>query len=609
MGKYYQILFLLYLLCILYVISCGYINPYSPYSSPCLFAPIIGYLYMGGSLSSNSSNNNNNNNNNSNNNSNNNNSNNYNNNNNSNNSNSNNNSNNNDINNTIINNKSNNNNDESKLNENSNNNNDSKSNIKNKQHHHYGAFRNRRGNKNSGSENDNCTKCNKRHHTQSSSYDTSELHQSVSSGLGGSMGSGSQIQTDIEKDINEFMNANPSHSLNKQQIQQQQQQQQQLLEQQQLEKQRKEQEEIEKKKQLEKQQQQQQQQFQQKQQQNGNLEEDMMQEGRILKNVSKVYRDVNENQPKSYYDYESYRINWKNVDRYEVIQKIGRGKYSEVFSGIDTETGDEVVIKVLKPVQKLKIQREIKILESLDGGPNIIPLLDAVKDQSSKVCSLVFPFVNKTDIRELVYTLEDYDIRYYIFELLKAIDYTHSKGIIHRDIKPLNIAIDHSQRKLSLIDWGLAEYYHPGKNYNVRVASRHYKPPELLVNMYDYDYSLDMWSLGCLFAGLILDRDPFFNGDNNNDQLLKIVKVLGTDDLFNFLDKFGLSLTDEQSSLIKPRQKSNWERFIPYENDDIAQPDAIDFLDKLLRYDPTERLTAKEAMKHPYFKDFNQSIL
>lgn len=70
--------------------------------------------------------------------------------------------------------------------------------------------------------------------------------------------------------------------------------------------------------------------------------------------------------------------------------------------------------------------------------------------------------------------------------------------------------------------------------------------------MFDYDYSLDMWSLGCLFAGLILDRDPFFNGDNNNDQLLKIVKVLGTDDLFNFLDKFGLSLTDEQSSLIKP---------------------------------------------------------
>ncbi|EGC28670.1 hypothetical protein DICPUDRAFT_43974 [Dictyostelium purpureum] len=381
--------------------------------------------------------------------------------------------------------------------------------------------------------------------------------------------------------MNELI-ADPLHSLNKEQTEQREEKEQerQIYHQQQL-------------------------QLQQQQQQysnsNSNNNSNGFEQKRILKNVARVYRDVNENQPKESYDYENYRINWKDVSRYEIIQKIGRGKYSEVFSGIDINTDDEVVIKVLKPVQKLKIQREIKILESLDGGTNIIPLLDYVKDPLSKVCSLVFPFVNKTDIRELVNYLEDYDIRYYMFELLKAIDYTHSKGIIHRDIKPLNIAIDHSKRKLFLLDWGLAEFYHPFKNYNVRVASRHYKPPELLVNMYDYDYSLDMWSFGCLFAGLILDRDPFFAGENNNNQLLKIVKVLGTDDLYKFLDKFGLSLTEEQSQMIKPRQKSSWERFIPYENEDIATPDAIDFLDKLLRYDPTERLTAKEAMEHKYF--------
>ncbi len=66
----------------------------------------------------------------------------------------------------------------------------------------------------------------------------------------------------------------------------------------------------------------------------------------------------------------------------------------------------------------------------------------------------------------------DYDIRYYIYELLKALDYSHSQGIMHRDVKPHNVMIDHQRRQLRLIDWGLAEFYHPGREYNVRVASR-----------------------------------------------------------------------------------------------------------------------------------------
>ncbi|KYQ99975.1 hypothetical protein DLAC_11554 [Tieghemostelium lacteum] len=322
---------------------------------------------------------------------------------------------------------------------------------------------------------------------------------------------------------------------------------------------------------------------------------------RVLRNQAKVYADVNSNQPLEYSDYESYKITWNPVDRYEIINKIGRGKYSEVFFGINADTEDDVVIKILKPIQKFKMQREIKILETIKDGPNVITLLDTIRDPDSKICSLVFPFVNKTDVRELINYLTDDDLKYYMYELLRAIEYTHSRGVMHRDIKPQNIAIDHVNRKLYLLDWGLAEYYHPTKNYNVKVASRHYKPPELLVNMFDYDYSLDMWSLGCFFAGMILDRDPFFNGQDNNDQLLQITKVLGTDELLRYLDKYGLELNEEQESMIKQYSKKNWDRYIPYENDDIAHPLAIDFLDKLLKFDPQERLTAKEAMNHPYF--------
>ena len=77
---------------------------------------------------------------------------------------------------------------------------------------------------------------------------------------------------------------------------------------------------------------------------------------------------------------------------------------------------------------------------------------------------------------------------------------------MHRDVKPHNVMIDHSQKKLRLIDWGLAEFYHPGREYNVRVASRYFKGPELLVDLQDYDYSLDMWSLGCMLAGMVSKR-------------------------------------------------------------------------------------------------------
>ncbi|KAF4402011.1 hypothetical protein G4B88_017523 [Cannabis sativa] len=273
---------------------------------------------------------------------------------------------------------------------------------------------------------------------------------------------------------------------------------------------------------------------------------------------ARVYTDVNVLRPKEYWDYESLAVQWGDQDDYEVVRKVGRGKYSEVFEGINVNSNERCIIKILKPVKKKKIKREIKILQNLCGGPNIVKLLDIVRDQHSKTPSLIFEYVNSTDFKVLYPTLTDYDIRYYIYELLKALDYCHSQGIMHRDVKPHNVMIDHELRKLRLIDWGLAEFYHPGKEYNVRVASRYFKGPELLVDLQDYDYSLDMWSLGCMFAGMIFRKEPFFYGHDNHDQLVKIAKA-------------------QQETL------------------------AIDFLDKLLRYDHQDRLTAREAMAHPYF--------
>jgi casein kinase II subunit alpha len=190
--------------------------------------------------------------------------------------------------------------------------------------------------------------------------------------------------------------------------------------------------------------------------------------------MARVYADVNQQMPRQYWDYDSVNISWGILENYEVVRKIGtspslircskakrvkltgagRGKYSEVFEGINVVNYQKCVIKVLKPVKKKKIKREIKILQNLSGGPNIVALLDVVRDSQSKTPSLVFENVNNTDFRTLYPRFVDYDVRFYIFELLKALDFCHSKGIMHRDVKPHNVMIDHEKRKvgeLSLI--------------------------------------------------------------------------------------------------------------------------------------------------------------
>uniref|UniRef100_A0A674EH58 non-specific serine/threonine protein kinase n=1 Tax=Salmo trutta TaxID=8032 RepID=A0A674EH58_SALTR len=301
---------------------------------------------------------------------------------------------------------------------------------------------------------------------------------------------------------------------------------------------------------------------------------------------SRVYPDVNTQRPREYWDYESHVVEWGNQDDYQLVRKLGRGKYSEVFEAINITNNEKVVVKILKPVKKKKIKREIKILENLRGGPNIITLLDIVKDPV-----------------QLYQTLSDYDIRFYMYEILKALDYCHSMGIMHRDVKPHNVMIDHEHRKLRLIDWGLAEFYHPAQEYNVRVASRYFKGPELLVDYQMYDYSLDMWSLGCMLASMIFRKEPFFHGHDNYDQLVRIAKVLGTEDLYDYIDKYNIELDPRFNDILGRHSRKRWERFVHSENQHLVSTEALDFLDKLLRYDHHARLTAREAMDQPYFCD------
>jgi casein kinase II subunit alpha len=320
------------------------------------------------------------------------------------------------------------------------------------------------------------------------------------------------------------------------------------------------------------------------------------------RSVARTYATVNLLAPQEYWDYDALNVKWSSQDNYEIVSKVGRGKYSEVFSGVIASAGEPCIIKVLKPVRSKKIKREIKILQALTGGVNIIQLLDLVREPETKTPAFIFELVKAVDHKTLYPTLNDLDVRHYIYQLLKALEYAHSRGIMHRDVKPHNVMIDPESRTLRLIDWGLAEFYHPTVPYNVRVASRYYKGPELLVDFQEYDYSLDLWSLGCMFAGMIFMKDTFFHGRDNDDQLFKIVKVLGNEEFIPYLNKYSIKLDAKFKDLVSgPIKRVPFESFVTDSNKHLAHTDSINFLSKLLRFDHQERHTCQEAMKDPYF--------
>ncbi|KZV95191.1 Pkinase-domain-containing protein [Exidia glandulosa HHB12029] len=329
--------------------------------------------------------------------------------------------------------------------------------------------------------------------------------------------------------------------------------------------------------------------------------------------VSRVYKDACETLGPAWYEYTSLQVEWGAQEPYEIMRRVGRGKYSEAFEGMHISTGQHVLIKVLKPVKRFKIKRELKILQNIASSSgaanaNIVRLFDIVRDPVSKIPSLVTEFVENTDFRVLYATFRDADVRFYMFRLLEALDFVHSKGIMHRDVKPHNVMIDHSKRQLRLIDWGLAEFYHPNQTYNVRVASRCFKGPELLVGYEYYDYSLDLWSFGCMFAAMIFRKEPFFHGHDNHDQLVRIAKVLGTDELWAYIDKYEVTLAPIFDEILGRYPKKPWTKFVTSENQRFLSNDAIDLLDGLLVYDHAKRLTAREAMEHRYFGVFCRSL-
>ena len=147
-----------------------------------------------------------------------------------------------------------------------------------------------------------------------------------------------------------------------------------------------------------------------------------------------------------------------------------------------------------------------------------------------------------------------------------------------------------------MIDWGLADYYKPDMEYNVRVASRYYKGPELLVEDKKYNYSLDMWAVGCTLAGFLFKIDTFFKGSDNNDQLVKIVNTMGTKNLLEYMRRYRINMPKQLTKLIVNTEQVPLESYVNSSNYSRVTDDGIDLLYKMLVYDKNGRITPTEAM-------------
>jgi len=318
--------------------------------------------------------------------------------------------------------------------------------------------------------------------------------------------------------------------------------------------------------------------------------------------VARYYTNVNATKPREHWDYDHHRIVYHTPDRYDAYRKLGRGKYSEVFAGMKQSTEEPVIIKILKPVKKKKIRREVLSLKHLVGMPYCSQLIDVLKDPVNRTTTLITRFNEAEDFKTLFPRLTANDVRTYTYQLLWALDYAHSQGIMHRDIKPQNVVIDHENQILRLVDWGLAEFYHPNTEYNCRVASRYFKGPELLLNMKDYDYSTDLWSFGATLAGMIYVVHPFFNGTDNLDMITKQARIVGSDSFHKYMDKYKIADHDgEFKRLIGNHPKKPLDLFINNVNKHHATYDVIDLILKLLVVYHNEHLSGTEAMAHPYF--------
>ncbi|CAK9148025.1 unnamed protein product [Ilex paraguariensis] len=288
------------------------------------------------------------------------------------------------------------------------------------------------------------------------------------------------------------------------------------------------------------------------------------------------------------------------AESFEKLEKIGQGTYSSVFRARDLDTGRIVALKKVRfdnfePESVRFMAREIMILRRLDH-PNIIKLEGLITSRLSCSMYLVFEYMEH-DISGLLscpdIKFSEAQVKCYLKQLLSGLEHCHSRSVMHRDIKGANLLVN-NEGVLKVADFGLANFCNSGHRQPLtsRVVTLWYRPPELLLGSTDYEASVDLWSVGCVFAELLLGR-PILQGRTEVEQLHKIFKLCGSPP-----DDYWKKSKLPHATLFKPQQ--------PYESclletfKDLPK-NAVNLIETFLSVEPYKRGTASSALVSEYF--------
>ncbi|XP_026204157.1 mitogen-activated protein kinase 15 [Anabas testudineus] len=300
--------------------------------------------------------------------------------------------------------------------------------------------------------------------------------------------------------------------------------------------------------------------------------------------------------------------------KYEIKKRLGKGAYGIVWKAVDRQTGEIVAVKKIFDAFRNRTDaqrtfREIMFLQEFGDHPNIVKLLNVIRAQNDKDIYLVFEYMD-TDLHAVIKKgtlLKDIHKRYVMYQLFKAIKYLHSGNVIHRDQKPSNVLLD-TDCVVKLCDFGLARSLNQIQEDSGNpalteyVATRWYRAPEILLGSTRYTKGVDMWSIGCILGEMLLGK-ALFPGTSTINQIEKIMSAIphpSPEDILAIKSEYGSSVI--QRMLLKPQ--------VPLE--DILQPsvppDALDLLKGLLVFNPDKRLSAEQALQHPYVARFHNPL-
>lgn len=300
--------------------------------------------------------------------------------------------------------------------------------------------------------------------------------------------------------------------------------------------------------------------------------------------------------------------------RYQKLKPIGDGSYGLVASAFDVVSNRSVAIKKVVDtfadvIDAKRILREIKLLYHFNTHDNVISILDLMVYPPNSIDFVDIYIVTnlmESDLERIIHSkqpLTDQHYQYFLYQILRGLKYIHSANVLHRDLKPSNLIVN-SNCDLALCDFGLARGFNLDSEDDLTeyVVTRWYRSPELLCLSSKYGKSVDMWSVGCIFAE-ILTQTVFFRGENPGHQLELIIEKLGCPSR----DKLDFVSSQQMLDLIlqfESHTPAKFELYFPR----TVNPLALDLLYRMLAFHPDDRCSVIEALEHPYLREFHTSM-